>query len=145
MNNTYNTPAGFTPFSSRLTGSLDQFTKMIEDNAKMIDMIQEVALELTNAIGTLHALTVQYASIANNILDILLPILRGLPFIPKNVMDLLTTLEALTQQIIDTQANTTKTISDVQSGLSTGDVSKLQDHASNLQDLTRGLLSILPK
>ena len=108
-------------------------------------MIQQVALELTNAIGVLHSLTVQYAGIANGILDLLLPILRGLPLIPKNAMDMLTSLEAITRQIIDTQAGTSKTIADVQSGLSTGDVTKLQGHASSLQDLSRSLLSILPK
>lgn len=140
-----NAPVSYTPFSAKLTGSLDQISKMIEDNARMIDLIQEVALELTNSIGTLHTLTVRYAGIANSILDVLLPILRGLPLIPKNVMDLLVNLERLTQQIIDNQAGTAKTIADVQTGLSTGDVTKLQSHAGELQDLTRSLTAILPK
>jgi hypothetical protein len=118
---------------------------MIEDNAKMIDLIQEVALELTNSIGTLHALTVKYAGIANAILDVLLPILRNVPLIPQNVTDLLTNLERITQQIIDSQANTSKTITDVQTGLRTGDVTKLQNHANDLQGLTRNLMAILPK
>ena len=142
---TTNAPVSYTPFSARLTGSLDQISKMIEENAKMIDLIQEVALELTNSIGTLHTLTVRYAGIANAILDVLLPILRGLPLIPKNVMDLLVSLESLTQQIIDSQAATGKTIADVQTGLSTGDVTKLQSHAGELQNLTRSLTAILPK
>ena len=140
-----NAPVSYTPFSAKLTGSLDQISKMIEDNARMIDLIQEVALELTNSIGTLHTLTVRYAGIVNSILDVLLPILRGLPLIPKNVMDLLVNLERLTQQIIDNQAGTAKTIADVQTGLSTGDVTKLQSHAGELQDLTRSLTAILPK
>ncbi|MCE1254903.1 MAG: hypothetical protein LWX83_15320 [Anaerolineae bacterium] len=135
----------YTPFSSKLTGSLNQITKMIEDNAKTIDLIQEVALELTQSIGTLHTLTVQYAGVANGVLDILLPILRGIPLIPKNVMDMLVNLEKITQQIIDSQENTRKTIHDVQSGLSTGDVSKLQNHADQLQGLTKTLKDILPK
>jgi hypothetical protein len=138
-------PATYTHFSTRLTGSLDQISKMIEDNAKMIDLIQEVALELTHSIGTMHTLTVKYAGIANSILDVLLPILRGLPLIPRTVMDLLTNLERITQQIIDSQAGTSKTITDVQTGLSTGDVTKLQGHASELQSLTRSLVAILPK
>src|SRR5512136_1679548 len=91
----------YVPFSTKLTGSLDQIGKMIEDNAKMIDLIQEVALELTNSIGTLHTLTVKYAGIANGILDVLLPILRGLPILPKNVTEMLASLESITQQIID--------------------------------------------
>lgn len=142
---TTNNTVEFTRFSSKLTGSLDQISKMIEENAKMVDMIQEVALELTKSISTLHALTVQYAGVANNVLDVLLPILRGLPLIPKNIMDMLTNLELMTQQIIDNKANTSKTINDVQTGLRTGDVTQLQNHANDLQDLSRSLLSILPK
>jgi len=118
---------------------------MIEENARMIDMIQEVALELTNSIGTLHTLTVKYAGIANGILDVLLPILRGLPIIPQNVMEMLTNLERMTQRIIDNQETTGRTISDVQTGLRTGDVTKLQDHAGELKSLTQGLAAILPK
>lgn len=135
----------YTRFSTKLTGSLDQISKMIEDNAKVIDMIQDVALELTNAIGTLHTLTVKYAGTANAILDMLLPILRNLPIIPKNVMDMLVNLEAITQKIIDNKEETSKTISDVKSGLTTGDVAKLQTHSGALQNLTRSLTSILPK
>ena len=40
----------YTPFSRKLTGSLDQISKTIQENAKVIDMIQEVALELTTSI-----------------------------------------------------------------------------------------------
>ncbi len=135
----------YTRFSTKLTGSLDQITKMIEDNAKMIDLIQEVSLELTNAIGTLHALTVRYAGTANAILDVLLPIARNLPIIPRNVTAMLTNLESITQKIIDNQATTGKTITDVRTGLHTGDVAKLQGHADELQNLTRTIGAILPK
>src|SRR5689334_9973317 len=104
------TPIGYTRFSSKLTGSINQISKMIEENAQMIDLIQEVALELTNSISTLHALTVKYAGIANAILDVLLPILRSVPLIPQNVMELLVSLESITQKIIDGQAATSKTL-----------------------------------
>lgn len=142
---TSTTPVPYTPFSAKLTGSLDQISKMIEENAKMIDLIQGVALELTNSITTLHTLTVKYAGTANAILDVLLPILRGLPLIPQNVMDLLVNLESITQKIIDSQTATSKTLTDVQTGLRTGDVTKLQGHADELQNLTRSLTAILPK
>ena len=138
-------PVTYTRFSSKLTGSLDQISKMVEDNAKMIDSIQEVALELTNSIGSLHTLTVKYAGIANAILDALLPIVRNLPLIPKNVTAMLVNLESVTQKIIDNQASTGKTISDVNTGLRTGDVTKLQNHATELQTLTKSITAILPK
>ena len=135
----------YTPFSRKLTGSLDQISKTIQENAKVIDMIQEVALELTTSISTMHVLTVKYAGIANAILDGLLPIVRGLPIIPKKVMEMLVNLESITQKIIDNQAETTRTINDVKVGLTTGDVTKLQGLNDELQALTKTLTSILPK
>lgn len=139
-------PAGGTvKFSDKLTDSLHDITGMIEEHKSMIDSIQEVALELTNSIGTLHTLTVKYAGIANNILDGLLPIAKGLPLIPKNILDMLINLENITQKIIDNNAATAKTISDVQIGLRTGDVSKIKGHAADLQNVTRQLTAILPK
>ncbi len=137
-------PMNYTKFSSKLTGSLDQIGKMIEDNARMIDSIQEVALELTGSIGALHTLTVKYAGIANQVLDVLLPLMQKIPLIPPKLTQFATDLEKLTQKIIDGQAATNKTITDVRSGLQTGDVSKLQSHTGELQNLTKTLSAILP-
>jgi len=131
-------------FSDKLTDSLTDITKMIEEHKVMIDSIQDIALELTNSIGTLHTLTVKYAGIANNILDGLLPIVRNLPIIPKKIIDLLVNLESITQKIIDNNVETSRTISDVQSGLKTGDVNKIKGHAGQLQNVTNALKSILP-
>ena len=139
------TPVSVVKFSDKLTDSLNDITKMIEEHKAMIDSIQEIALELTNSIGTLHTLTVKYAGIANNILDGLLPIVKGLPIIPKNIVELLVNLESMTQKIIDTNAQTSKTITDVQSGLKTGDMNKIKGHAGELQNVTRTLTAILPK
>ena len=111
----------------------------------MIDSIQEVAIELTSSIGSLHALTVKYARTANQILDVLLPILKNLPIIPKNVMQLLVNLESLTQKIIDNEKVTAKTIIDVNSGLKTGDANKLKAHAGQLKEVTKTISAIIPK
>jgi len=138
-------PVSYVKFSDKLTDSLNDISRMIQDHKNMIDTIQEVALELTNSIGSLHTLTVKYAGIANNILDGLLPIVRGLPLIPKNILQMLINLESITQKIIDNQAQTSKTITDVQSGLKTGDVNKIRGHAGELQNVTRTLTTILPK
>jgi hypothetical protein len=135
----------YVKFSDKLTSSITDITKIIEQHKTMIDSIQEVALELTSSIGTLHTLTVKYARTANQILDVLLPILKNLPIIPKNVMQLLTNLESITQKIIDNEVTTKKTITDVQSGLRTGDVNKIKGHAGQLQAVTRTLTGILPK
>lgn len=132
-------------FSDQLTKSVSDVAQIIEQHKGMIDSIQEIALELTTSIGTLHTLTVKYARTANGILDVLLPILRNLPIIPKNVMQMLVTLEATTQKIIDNELSTSKTITDVQSGLRTGDVNKIKGHAGQLQAVTRTLTEMLPK
>jgi hypothetical protein len=137
--------ASFVKFSDKLTESITDITKIIEQHKEMIDTIQEIAIELTGSIGSLHALTVKYARIANNILDVLLPIVKNLPIIPKNVTDLLVTLESVTQKIIDNEAETSKTISDVRSGLNTGDVNKIKGHAGQLQAVSRTLTSFIPK
>jgi t-SNARE complex subunit (syntaxin) len=135
----------YTKFSDKLTDSLNDINKMINEHKEMIDSIQEVALGLTDAMGTLHTLTVKYAGIANNILDALLPIVKNLPIIPKKVTALLVNLEAITQKIIDNSQKTSKTITDVNSGLKTGDVSKLKTHAAELRSVTNRLTAILPK
>ena len=132
-------------FSDKLTDSLNDITRMINEHKSMIDSIQEVALELTYSIGTLHTLTVKYAGIANDILDGLLPIARGLPIIPKNILQMLINLESITQKIIDNNLKTAKTITDVQTGLKTGDVNKIKGHAGELQNVTKALTAILPK
>ncbi|MBL8100814.1 MAG: hypothetical protein JNK81_16650 [Anaerolineales bacterium] len=138
-------PTSYVKFSDKLTRSIDDIQKIIESNTQMIDSIQEVALELTSSIGTLHTLTVKYATTANKILDVLLPIVKNLPLVPKNVTEMLVNLEALTQKIIDNEASTTKTITDVRGGLQTGDVNKLKAHAGQLQNVTRTITSIIPK
>lgn len=135
----------YTKFSDKLTDSLEDINRMINENKEMIDSVQEVALGLTDAMGTLHTLTVKYAGIANAILDNLLPIVKKLPIIPEKVTELLVNLEAITQKIIDNSQKTSKTITDVNSGLKTGDVSKLKAHTTELRTLTNSLTAILPK
>ena len=138
-------PTSVVKFSDKLTDSLRDITGMIEEHKSMIDTIQELALELTTSIGALHTLTVKYAGIANNILDGLLPLAKGLPIFPKNILEMLINLESITQKIIDSKDSTTKTIADVQTGLKTGDVNRIKGHAGELQNVTRTLTSILPK
>lgn len=139
------TAGSYVKFSDKLTGSITDITKIIEQHKGMIDSIQEIALELTTSIGSLHTLTVKYARTANSILDALLPILKNLPIIPRNVMQLLTNLEGITQKIIDNEKSTVKTITDVQTGLRTGDVNRIKGHAGQLQAVTRTLTAMLPK
>ncbi|MEN8240925.1 MAG: hypothetical protein ABFS17_03300 [Chloroflexota bacterium] len=132
-------------FSDTLTDSLTDISKMINEHKDMIDSIQDVALELTSAIGTLHTVTVKYAGRANQILDALLPIVKGLPIIPKKITNLLIDLEKWTQKIIDNEKETSITIKDVRSGLHTGDISKLKGHTGDLKKVTKTLTALVPK
>jgi inhibitor of KinA sporulation pathway (predicted exonuclease) len=70
--------------------------------------------------------------------------MQKIPLVPPKLTQFATDLEKLTQKIIDGQAATSKTITDVRSGLQTGDVSKLQNHTGELQNLTKTLSAILP-
>ncbi len=135
----------YVKFSDKLTDSLTDITRMINEHKSMIDAIQEIALELTSTIGTLNTLTVKYAGRANEILDILLPIIKKAPLIPDKIENLLIQMEEWTQKIIDNNENTTKTIVEVQIGLKTGDISKLKEHTGDLQKVTNALTRILPK
>jgi hypothetical protein len=132
-------------FSDTLTDSLNDISKMINEHKDMIDSIQDVALELTTTIGTLHTVTVKYAGKANQILDVLLPIIQGLPIIPKKVTNLLVDLEKWTQKIIDNDKHTSTTINDVRSGLHSGDISKLKGHTGDLKKVTKTLTALVPK
>jgi len=51
--------ARYIKFSDKLTGSLNEITRMIQANKDMIDSVQEMALELTTVFGTLHSLTLK--------------------------------------------------------------------------------------
>ena len=135
----------YTPISRRLTGSIDQISDVIKENAKLMDTVQEVGIELTNSISTLHSLTVKYAGVANSILDVVAPVLSRVPLIPKQASDMMTKLERVTQKIIDAQASTGRTIADVHNGLTTGNVTKLRSQAGELKKLTRTLVAILPR
>jgi hypothetical protein len=134
----------YVKFSDKLTGSINDIVKIIEQNKEMIDSMQMLALELTSSIGSLHGVTLKYAKTANQILDVLLPIIKNLPIIPANVKTMLVNLEAITQKIIDNETTTAKTITDVQTGLRTGDASKLKTHVGQIQAVTKTISSIIP-
>lgn len=134
----------YVKFSAKLSDSLTDIAATVRQNTQMIDSIQEVALELTGAIGSLHGITVKYARTANQILDFLLPIVQNLPLIPKDGRDLLRNLEKWTQSIIDNETKTASTISSVRSGLQSGDVNKLKAHAVDLQNVTKAIISLVP-
>ncbi len=131
-------------FSDKLTDSLQNITGMIDEHKVMIDAIQDVGIQLTSAFGTLHTLTVKYASIVNRVLDLLLPWFQKIPLVPPKLLELATRVERITQAIIDSSQNTSRAITDVNQGLKTANVEQLRGHSSELQRVTLALTSILP-
>lgn len=139
------TPATrYIKFSDKLTGSLNEITRMIQVNKDMIDSVQEMALELTTVFGTLHTLTLKYARMANAILDVVVPIMAKIPLVSPNVIKIASDMEKLTQKIIDNSSGTEKVIQDVKVGLVNADVSKLKAHTGELQKVTKTLKAALP-
>lgn len=137
--------AGYVKVSDKLTESIEDIAEIIEQQKSTIDSIQELSLELTNSIRALHALTIRYGGIANQALDMPLPLVCGFPLVPKNVVTLLTKLESLTQKVLDGQAETAQAINDVQAGLKTGDDDKIKNQSGRLQGLIKTLTGMLPK
>ncbi len=135
----------YVPLSTQLTNSLEQITQVIEANREIIDTIQQLSLQLTDVFGNLHTLTLKYAAVVNRVLDAMLPVIDKLPFVSDKVMDLLRDMERITQEIIDSGEKTARIITDIDSGLRQGDMSRLQKHRGSLQALTRQLQAMLPK
>lgn len=136
---------GYVKFSDKLTDSLQDITRMINEHKAMIDAIQEVGIQLTGAIGSLHTITIKYARVVNNVLDILLPLLQKFPLVPPQLLELAKTMEKITQNMLDTSEETAKTISEVNTGLKTGNVEQLKAHAGQIQGLTKSIRAILPE
>ena len=76
----------------------------MNEHKVMIDAIQDVGIQLTDAFGTLHALTLRYAGIVNGALDVLLPWLKRIPIVPPQFVEFSTRMERITQQIIQVSA-----------------------------------------
>lgn len=134
----------YTKFSDKLTDSLDDITRMLNEHKAMIDAIQDVGIQLTSSFGSLHKVTVKYAGIVNGALDLMLPWLKKLPLVPPRFVEVGTALERITQKIIDSSVETAKAITDVNTGLKTGDVQRLQGHSSELKKVTQLLSAIVP-
>ena len=134
----------YVKFSDKLNDSLQDITGMINRHKDMIDAIQELGIQLTGAFDTLHTVTVKYAGVVNGVLDILLPLIQRIPLFPARFLELATSMERITQKIIDNSASTTKTIREVNDGLRNGDVDRLRGNSGELQTVTTRMTSILP-
>ena len=131
-------------FSDKMTESLMNINKVINDNRSTLDSIQDMAVELTRAIRSLQAVVMKYIEMADNILDTIVPIMEGLPIIPAKVKEFAKDAQILSQKIKEASELAEKVLPGVEAGLTTADMSKLQASTGQVANLTRTLQSMTP-
>lgn len=131
-------------FSDKLTDSLMNINKVINDNKGTLDSIQDMAIELTRAIRSLQAVVMKYISLADKILDAIVPVMEGLPIIPAKVKEFAKDAQALSQKISEASLMAQRVLPAVEAGLTTADMTKLKASTSQVAGLTRTLQAMVP-
>ncbi len=131
-------------FSDKMTESLMNINKVINDNKSTLDSIQDMAVELTRAIRALQAVAMKYVDLADDILGTLVPIMEGLPIVPDKVKGFAREALALSKKIAEASQLAEKVLPGVEAGLTTADMSKLQASTGQVANLTRSLQAMMP-
>jgi hypothetical protein len=126
-----------------MTESLMNINKVVQDNRKTLDSIQDMAVELTRAIRSLEAVAIKYVKMADKILDTIVPILKGLPIVGKEVLEFAADAQALANKIVTACELAEKVLPGVEAGLTTADMNKLQSSTGQVQQLTNSLQSLM--
>jgi len=134
----------FVHFSDKLTGTLEEVTRSIEENKVVIDTVQELGIDLSHTIASLAVNAVKYAKIVDSMLDTVVPILDNIPLVPQKTVDFLEKVRNLAGKIVDSCETSQRIAGDVEGGLTKGDVNKLKEHSGELKNLIRVLRDILP-
>jgi hypothetical protein len=131
-------------FSDKLAGSLEDISRIIEENRATMDSIQEIGLELAQAAGTLQATASRYVGMVDGLLETAVPIMRNIPLVPARTLELVEDLQDLANTIMDATTTADRVITDVEDGLQTGDITKISAHTGDLQKMTKTLQRALP-
>jgi hypothetical protein len=131
-------------FSDKMTESLMNINKVINDNRSTLDSIQDMAVELTRAIRSLQAVVMKYVSMADHILDTIVPIMEGLPIVPDKIKEFAKDALALSQKITAASELATRVLPGVEAGLKTADMGKLQASTGQVASLTKALQAMVP-
>jgi hypothetical protein len=131
-------------FSDKLTGSLEEIGRIIEQNKETMDSIQDIGLELTRAAGLLQATASRYVGMVDSLLDTAVPIMRTIPIVPPKTLEMVTELQELANNILEVCGTADRVITDVGAGLEKGDIAKLSAHTGDLQKMTQALQRVLP-
>jgi hypothetical protein len=137
-------PAKYVHFSDKMTESLMNINKVIQDNKATLDSIQDMAVELTRAIRSLEMAAIKYIKMADKVLDTIVPILKGLPIVGKEVIEFATDAQALAEKIVKTCEMAEKVLPGVEAGLTSADMVKLKASTGDVQQLTKSLQALMP-
>ncbi len=132
-------------FSDKMTESLMNINKVINENKSTLDSIQDMAVELTRAIRSLQAVVMKYVDMADDILGTVVPLMEGLPIVPEKVKVFAKEALALSKQIAAASQLAEKVLPGVEAGLTTADMSKLQASTGEVAKLTKALQAMTSK
>ena len=131
-------------FSDKLTGTLQEVTKAIEENKEIIDTVQELGIDLSRAISSLSKTAMKYIKLVDSVMDTIVPVITGIPLIPRKTTESLNKLRSLVDKITTSCESSQRISADVEKGLVSGDVTKLKTHSEDLKKVTTTLRGILP-
>jgi len=135
---------GYVHFSDKLTGTLQDITKTIEENKEIIDTVQELGIDLSRTIASLSVTAIKYVKMVDSVLDMVVPVIINIPLIPKKTTESLNNLRSLVDKIVASCESSQKISTDVEKGLVSGDVTKLKSHSADLKKVTASIRDILP-
>ena len=134
----------FVPFSDKLTKSLEDVSKTIEDNKATLDTIQELGIELSQAVSAISASTLKYVNMVNNILDTVLPYIEKLPIFPPKTQQFLKDLNSFADKFLASVQSAQQISGNVEKGLVAGDVNALKTHSADLKKVVASVKAIVP-
>ncbi len=137
--------ASYVRFSDKLTAGLNDITRVIQENKQTLDTIQEVGIELTNAIATLSGAAIKYVKMIDWFLDTIVPVIEKVPFLDAKIINAAKNAQSLAQSILDNSTNAQKVAEDVRTSLASADVARLRGYSGNLKDLAKALQGVAEK
>jgi hypothetical protein len=103
-----------------------------------------MAIELTRTIRSLRVVVMRYVSLADNLLETVVPILDKLPIIPEKIKDVARDALELSNKISAASDLVEKVLPGVEKSLMTADISGLQGSTTDVAKLTRVFQEMLP-
>jgi hypothetical protein len=137
-------PSKYVHFSDKMTEALMNINRVIQDNKKTLDSIQDMAIELTHTIRSLQAIAIRYVRTVDSILETIVPIMKKLPIVPDQITDFAEEALELAKKIVTASDLADKVLPGVEAGLTTADMTKLQASTGQVQQLTRTLQGLMP-